>query len=33
MRKKVFKIFDFWFIVASNNVDQLQLSRSCIRMS
>ena len=32
-RQKVFKTLDFWFIDTRNNMDQLQWSGSCIRMS
>jgi len=31
--QKVFKTLDFLFINTSNNIDQLQRSGSCIRMS
>ena len=31
--QKIFKILDFWFIDTWNNIDQLQQSGSCIRMS
>ena len=31
--QKVFKALDFWFINTWNNIDQLQRSESCIRMS
>ena len=32
-RQKVFKTLDFWFIDTWNNIDQLQWSGSCNRMS
>jgi len=31
--QKVFKTLDFWFIDTWNDIDQLQRSGSCIRMS